>query len=549
MSSRPESAPAHSLAVTLAAAVAALALLSGVLYGCTREDDARSDPTTSPQDASDDAIDGSGTIRYVAADSSTFVQPAVVQGWLDAPGGPDLDSIDGHAWDVWRAITASTGQELHGTELPVWETWFSDAEVFLDNQDVLDADSRDLDPPNQSLHAGRLSNGAPTDGGPATRDGGSGTTTGAASAAVLSFNRFSREILDTVHQNRYYDRRTLQGMDDDADLAALPPALRTVPAFANTAVMVKPVWWIAPGDEPSMLPYWAGDDGSVTTDPQVPTWDTWRQCVLLDPTEGSTQESLTGVERVCNAGKDGETTLPADGYAVRNVSTDVDASDFYAFRLTQDEVDGLGEFKMMLDNTNREDELDQVQVGDLAILVAMHVSTREITNWTWQTFWWSPTPADPAPWPPNAQAPPKDLTGPFAQFDMCSAYYMTSPATAASGAGEDLVCFNPYLETDLTGLFAADGSSSTEVGRGSNCMSCHRSAVFHASESPQYVGSGEVDTDDPRWFGNGVQTEFLWSLPFHAHDGPFEGPTATAGPTTTTTTTQAPPTTQTTAPD
>jgi hypothetical protein len=526
MPTRSDAPARHPLATPLAGAVVALAVLSGVLYGCTREDDAGPSATEPAGSA-----EAAGTIRYVAADPSTFVQPAVVQSWIDAPDGPDLDSIDGHAWDVWRALTAPTGQELGGTELPVWETWFSDAEVFLDNQDVLEPDSRDLDPPNQSLHSGGL---APTS---------DRTTAGAASAAVLSFNRFSREILDTVHQNRYYDRKVLQGIDDDADLAALPPALRTVPAFANTGVMVKPVWWIAPGDEPSMLPYWAGDDASATTDPQVPTWDTWRQCVLLDPTGDARPDSLTAVERVCNAGRAGESTLAADSYALRDVSTDVATSDFYAFRLTQDEVDGLGEFKMMLDNTNREDELDQVRAGDLAILVAMHVSTREITNWTWQTFWWTPTPSSPAAWPPNAQAPPRDLTGPWAQFNMCSAYYMTTPGTAAAGAGEDLVCFNPYLETDLTGLFSSDGASSTEVGRSSNCMSCHRGASFRASEPPTYIASGEVAADDPRWFTNGVQTEFLWSIPFHAHDGPFEGPTATATPTTASTTTQAPPTT------
>ena len=40
--------------------------------------------------------------------------------------------------------------------------------------------------------------------------------------------------------------------------------------------------------------------------------------------------------------------------------------------------------------------------GDVAILVAMHVSTRETARWTWQTFWWTPTPENPhAPSSPN----------------------------------------------------------------------------------------------------------------------------------------------------
>ena len=36
-----------------------------------------------------------------------------------------------------------------------------------------------------------------------------------------------------------------------------------------------------------------------------------------------------------------------------------------------------------------------VAPGDYAILVAMHVAGREIARWTWQTFWWTPTPSDP----------------------------------------------------------------------------------------------------------------------------------------------------------
>ena len=36
-----------------------------------------------------------------------------------------------------------------------------------------------------------------------------------------------------------------------------------------------------------------------------------------------------------------------------------------------------------------------VSAGDIAILVGMHVTTREATRWTWQTFWWSANPGQP----------------------------------------------------------------------------------------------------------------------------------------------------------
>ena len=120
---------------------------------------------------------------------------------------------------------------------------------------------------------------------------------------------------------------------------------------------------------------------------------------------------------------------------------------------------------------------------------------------------------------------------------MCAAYYMTTPVEARE-AGEPWLCFNPYLETDLKGLFTADRSVSDEVGIHSNCQSCHRAAVYTATKQIDYVSSGYLAKDDAAFFGSGLITGFLWSMPFRAHDGPFVGlapSTPTTRPTTTTT--------------
>lgn len=95
-------------------------------------------------------------VRYVPLDRAAFVQQNVVDGWINATPGPDLTSIYGHAWDLWRYLNKPSGQTLRGTPLPIWETWYSGEEVYLDNREVADPDSRDLDPPNQSLHSGAL---------------------------------------------------------------------------------------------------------------------------------------------------------------------------------------------------------------------------------------------------------------------------------------------------------------------------------------------------------------------------------------------------------
>jgi len=449
---------------------------------------------------------GGKDVRYVPLDRAAFVQQNVVDGWINAAAGPDLTSIYGHAWELWRQLNKPSGQTLRGTPLPIWETWYSGEEVYLDNREVADPDSRDLDDPNQSLHSGALA----VETGSAPR----------IPATVLTFNKFNRQMLDHIQQNGYYDKSTLQQMSDDFDSAGTQTDLRTITPFENTATMLKPAWWIVPGDEPSMVPYWAGDTSDATTDPSVPLPGTWKQCVLVDPTG----KAKANIGRTCNTGNKGQTTMDAGAYDVVPVAPDPKKSDFYAFRLNQDEVDALPQERQVLHSSNKQGKLRDVKAGDLAILTSMHVVTLETGNWAWQTFWWAPDPQAPAASPPDAQVPPSDIPAPFDHFNMCASYFMTTPV-AAQENGEPWICYNPYLETDLTGLLTVDKSVSDEVGVHSNCMSCHRAAVYTADRKVDYVVNGYLDKGNAAFFGDGVITGFLWSLPIRAHDAPFVGPT------------------------
>src|SRR5207249_1626219 len=93
------------------------------------------DNTSSSKGNDVTVVNGTRDINYVPLDSSVFVQDNVIQGWINRPGGPDFGDMYGHAWDLWRDLNRSTGQKLHGTPLPVWETWYSAEEVFLDKQE------------------------------------------------------------------------------------------------------------------------------------------------------------------------------------------------------------------------------------------------------------------------------------------------------------------------------------------------------------------------------------------------------------------------------
>ena len=83
---------------------------------------------------------------------------------------------------------------------------------------------------------------------------------------------------------------------------------------------------------------------------------------------------------------------------MQRVSTDPRRSSLYAVRITAEEAKGLRGLGLALAASN--DTPQQVKAGDLALLVAMHVTTKELPNWTWQTFWWEPFPTRPLVDPP-----------------------------------------------------------------------------------------------------------------------------------------------------
>ena len=86
--------------------------------------------------------------------------------------------------------------------------------------------------------------------------------------------------------------------------------------------------------------------------------------------------------------------------------------------------------------------------GQTFIVTGMHLTTREIATWTWQTFWWTPDAAKPpAPSSPNiADARPVKLLtmGAPAHYAASLAYSMRTPG------GNNVFAYNPYLETVFT---------------------------------------------------------------------------------------------------
>ena len=81
----------------------------------------------------------------------------------------------------------------------------------------------------------------------------------------------------------------------------------------------------------------------------------------------------------------------------------------------------------------------------------MHVTSKEITPWTWQTFWWTPSP-DLAVAPSSSDvvaARPRQLRGAPRNYAMSIAYATESPAqpnVGGSNVGESMLPTIPGLK-------------------------------------------------------------------------------------------------------
>lgn len=504
-----------------------------LLAACQKEPAAPTD--TAATTATSPPSGGAQVIQYVPPNPNVFLPTATIDGWVNSNPINDA-AINEHAWALWGAITAPSGQSLNGTPLPVWETWYDTTEVYHIGTELASAANVSavvkrqarLKNPNtkrrlhllvQSLHHGALKNAL---GRTATASNPPPGVRGA--ALVTTFNRFTQEMYDHVGKNNYWQASTLTNLNNSWP-ANTPIAQRAIQNFPNTSVMMKPVFIIVSGTEPTMLPYWNGITDATTADLKNPSWSTWKQCVLVDPTGTAKNDQ----DRWCNQSPQpgncgdgngdppcGNTLMKAGTYQVVPVNADPSKSSFYAFQLTQADVDDL---KAYADEFFVAGGIQTPQAGDYVVFVASHMSTREIDNWTWQTFWWQPNPSQLASEPPNALSPPPAIPKPWNMYAACTAYYMVVPANDPNGKQHR--CYNPYLETDLTGLFDAS-QTQTYPGITSNCMSCHRASAW---PQPQVSGNQQdvyatdflLDPSDPKWFGTKTKLDFAWSMADFAH--------------------------------
>lgn len=482
-------------------AISALAVTQFTSCKTTSNDQANSSPTpsasTTPATAGMTNAQGIG---YVPVNPSMYVDSAVIGKWSQ-----DFNdqAIEEHAWQIWAAINADSGRKYNGVALPVWETWFSEFEVFC-----VDPLPPPTATPAPSPAPGKV---AASNFDPCAFTNATGEQKGrpfhlprqvTTRTATLSFNKYNREFLDFVHVNKYYSKETLEKLN--ASFASdTPLEQRHIADPPRKGIMLKPTFWIIKPDVPSPMPIWQGPGLQIngTLEPKRPVDLSWTNIVLVDPT-GKADNSKPITRTVISETGSQQVTTPAGAYKV------VPLSSFYYVTMTEEDVKFIqGGNAFQLGGTNPTIggmSLNDLKAGDLALLVGMHVTTAEWEDfWTWQTFWWTPT--------PETTGHP-GVNPPFTNFNSVQAYYMIGKD------GQPHIAFNPHLETPIQGPIFMD---PTQRGSHSNCMTCHRAAAFPSmSNDPNpsymvnrsYIATGNLQRNDPVWFKNRVSTTNMWTM-------------------------------------
>lgn len=362
-----------------------------------------------------------------------------VERWI---GAEDTAAMRTHATMLWRGLTEMN--EDSRASQPVFERWPTKEETFA----IADAPRpiRRLEPPTQFAMAGHA------------RDA---RLLSSSEGAVVTQVFYNCAMYRHIRDNRYHLAPTLRNLNEG--WGTRPIANREITDFPNNSVMVKVAYQIVARDRPTVLGYWSGPSESTT--PATPGPTTWTSRMVVQPPGGA-----------ASGGR------PA-GLPI------VPISRFYHRQLTAAEAQALaGELGT-----------GQVRAGDYLILVAMHVATREVPNWTWQSFWWSFHP------PRNARD--TQVQAPFTNYAFDVGYSFNAPAGNLSGLPRRL--YNPYLEAEFgEEAFSKPGQRGIE----SNCMSCHRAAAWPV-ETARFIANGHIDDGDAFFFRNNTKTDYVWGIP------------------------------------
>jgi len=421
---------------------------------------------------------------------------AAIQAWADTW---KIDQITQHTWDMWAGMTADSGQSYNGSKLPYWDTWCGTEEVFGGSCGKGARPAHPFRVASQLTHVARQK----------------GLLSAQPDTQVVSFNKFNPSMAQFIQAQHpgpgtagpynYASVSSLVALNTawpantatvDRKIQESPyqPTSPSAPGYAG--IETKPVIFLVKASGLTPMPLWLGP--AASTNQTNPTPNTWTTCVLLDPasTGGADVAPVAATPQQIAQ----KVTMPyaCTTYLYAPLAT------IYSFKMDAAEAAAWN---------NVQGNGGTAAAGDYGVLGGMHVNSKEIINWTWQTFWWQPGQDTPNNFPGSKAGMTANVKGAWRNYASCSAYNQTEGQTST----KMVVCFNPFLET----------STGIPAGLTSNCMSCHGVATFAGTVSkptglpypPDYAkpisfGEGTVPID-PRFVGF-TRADFSWAIPVNA---------------------------------
>jgi hypothetical protein len=407
----------------------------------------------------------------------------IVNGWvkqsqIDANNLETNEDIIRHGWGIWSALTEVTREAHEGQYLRRFETWYTP-------QDIIDAyDIKKQNDEAQLVHVNRgkgdlshfnqFTHGQES---PVISD-----------AGIVGFVKYDPTAAKYLYDNKLFFKSVLESYKKEGELAAIPE-------FPLGGVSLKPVFATLDSINPATgnysLQVWPGEQGNNQRSWGRTAWNN-----AVDVTINGASDPSNGI------------------YSI---------NDFIHFRIDSAQAAVI--------KNNPQLTGEAPKAGDYAVLLGMHVSSKENVRWTWQTFWWSANHNDP--YAPSsgliASLRPKDqLDNAANHYAMAVAYNMTQKAQANTGGNNEgvqsIYAYNPYLEagfpedqftkgnqlvSDTYGPdYAKIQGELNDWGMQTNCMSCHIQATI---TNGVYLADQYVDMQAP-YFKSKVTLDFAWSI-------------------------------------
>jgi hypothetical protein len=428
------------------------------------------------------------------------IDQVTIDTWTADVNGAGGDAIALHAWGIWTGLTSYTDQQYNGQTLRTYETWETPGNLACPTPADCPKTPRPLSSP------GQLPDNVN------------------ALAVTVSYDPTAA---DYVLENSLIAKDKLTALQGSA-----PNIGRIV--LPNTSISLKPTYTVlSSASQYALLKTWPGPPSPAKAWPNTD----WPTCVWVDLQDTTvaygpfTPATNTVAEKVCQ------------GDVPSGPSHIVPLGAFIHFNLDAEEA-GLA--------TSASGKT--TVAGDIALLLAMHVTTREskqdMTRWTWQTFWWSTDAAEPhapstATMVTQIPAQLKTDNHQAANYAGCAAYQMLDPVQPMTGGnpagGKPIYCYSPWLEAPFNSAddlpFSAnlppwtydDVEYQPLVGVQSNCMSCHLHAAWKNgpyAQSPTPTNGGAALCDNKGcydaahyidmnadYFQGSIVTDALWSIP------------------------------------